>query len=224
MYALAAAEEARIRPLDESFPGSLDSKRGRRHARRDDRGEQVADDHVLETERLRLVPFGVDDVDALHELWTDPAVRRYLWDDEVIPRSTAEEIVTASTRDFARSGYGFWSLWSRDGVGALMGFCGFRRFEETDTPELLYGILPAHWGRGYVTEAGHAVIRHGFERCGFTRILAATDTPNQSSVQVMQRLGMVFEARREFHGLDTVFYTLSPEDYADHLALATPTP
>jgi ribosomal-protein-alanine N-acetyltransferase len=183
----------------------------------------VADDHVLETERLRLSPFGVGDVDALHVLWTDPDVRRYLWDDEVIPRSTAEEIVAGSAADFAARGYGFWSLWPRDG-GALMGFCGFRRFEATDAPELLYGILPPWWRRGYVTEAGHAVIRFGFERCGFTRIVAATDTPNQSSVQVMQRLGMVFEARREFHGLDTVFYALSPQDYADHLALAAPTP
>ena len=33
----------------------------------------------------------------------------------------------------------------------------------------------------------------------------------------MQRLGMVFEGRREFHGLDTVFYRLSSEDYAEHL-------
>ena len=178
------------------------------------------DEHLIETQRLLLVPFAADDVEALHELWTDPDVRRYLWDDVVIPRSTAEEIVASSARDFAERGFGFWALYARDGSEDLMGFCGFRRFEGSDTPELLYGILPRYWGRGFVTEAGHAVIRHGFEHCGFERILGATDTPNQSSVRVMQRLGMVFDVRREFHGLDTVFYTLSPEDYADHLALA----
>lgn len=177
-------------------------------------------ERVIETERLLLVPFAAGDVDALHELWTDPAVRLYLWDDVVIPRSTAEEIVAGSARDFEERGFGFWALYLLDGSDELMGFCGFRTFEGTETPELLYGILPRFWGRGFVTEAGHAVIRHGFEHCGFERILGATDTPNQSSVRVMQRLGMVFEDRREFHGLDTVFYSLTPQDYADHLALA----
>lgn len=182
--------------------------------------DEGPDARVIETERLLLRPFAEDDVDALHQLWTDPAVRRYLWDDVVIPRSTAEEIVAGSARDFAEHGFGFWALYARDGGEDLMGFCGYRTFEDTDTPELLYGILPRFWGRGYVTEAGHAVIRYGFESCGFERIVGATDTPNQSSVQVMQRLGMVFDARREFHGLDTVFYSLTPQDYADHLALA----
>ena len=178
---------------------------------------------VVETERLLLVPFKQGDVDALHALWTDPDVRRYLWDDVVIPRTTAEEIVTASEADFRARGYGFWSLYRReDPEGGLIGFCGFRPFEGSDVPELLYGILPSFWGRGLVTEAGRAAIRFGFERCSMARIVAATDTPNQSSVQVMQRLGMVFEARREHHGLDTVFYALSPEDYADHLALSAP--
>lgn len=182
------------------------------------------DDRIIETERLLLVPFAAEDVDALHRLWIDPAVRRYLWDDVVIPRSTAEEIVAASARDFDDRGYGFWALYLREGGDDLMGFCGFRTFEESDMPELLYGILPGYWGRGFVTEAGHAVIRYGFEACGFERIVGATDTPNQSSVQVMQRLGMVFDERREFHGLDTVFYSLTPEDYADHLALAASSP
>ena len=42
---------------------------------------------TLETERLILRPWSLDDIDALHQIWTDPQVRRYLWDDEVIPLS-----------------------------------------------------------------------------------------------------------------------------------------
>ena len=180
-------------------------------------------DFVVETERLHLAPFTQTDVDALHALWTDPDVRRYLWDDIVIPRSKAEEIVAASEAGFRSRGYGFWSLHRRTSPeGALIGFCGFRPFEGSDVPELLYGILPSYWGRGLVTEAGRAAIQFGFERCKMPRIVAATDTPNQSSVQVRQRLGMVFESRREHRGLDTVFYARSPEDYADHLAFAVP--
>lgn len=179
----------------------------------------------LETARLRLTPFAPEHVERLHTLWTDPDVRRYLWDDEVIPLEKAERIVEESRRTFREQGFGLWALFPRAVADApappdrLLGFCGFRPFEGGDQPELLYGILPEHWGKGLVTEACHAVIRHGFGACALCRIIAATDTPNQSSVRVMQRIGMVFEARREYHGLDTVIYALSPEDYADHLEL-----
>jgi ribosomal-protein-alanine N-acetyltransferase len=174
--------------------------------------------HELATDRLRMTPFEPGQVDALHRLWTDPEVRRYLWDDEVIPRQRVLEIVLASQGTFREHGWGFWSLFVADAPDELMGFCGFRPFERGPEPELLYGILPAWWGEGLVTEAGTAAIRYGFETCGFERIVAATDTPNQSSVRVMQRLGMVFDGRREYHGLDTVFYALTPEDWAEHLA------
>jgi hypothetical protein len=39
----------------------------------------------------RDVPFASEDLDALHALWTDPDVRRYLWDDIVISRERAAE-------------------------------------------------------------------------------------------------------------------------------------
>lgn len=171
----------------------------------------------LDTERLRLTPFTMDHLDALHALWTDPEVRRYLWDDEVISRERAAGVITDSERKFAEHGYGFWAMLLREEADVLVGFCGYRSFEDSGEPELLCGILPRYWGKGLVSEAGHAVIRDGFERCGFKRIIAATDTPNQSSVRVMQRLGMVFLRRGTFHGLDTVFYELTPEDYAEHL-------
>jgi hypothetical protein len=41
----------------------------------------------------RDVPFASEDLDALHALWTDPDVRRYLWDDIVISRERAAETV-----------------------------------------------------------------------------------------------------------------------------------
>ncbi|MCC5888169.1 MAG: GNAT family N-acetyltransferase [Gammaproteobacteria bacterium] len=183
--------------------------------------------YELDTERLRLTPFTMDHLDALHALWTDPDVRRYLWDGEVISRERAAEVIADSERNFAQRGFGFYAmlLGSDDSTDVavreneVVGFCGYRVFEDSGEPELLYGILPRYWGKGLVTEAGHAVIRDGFERNGFSRIIAATDTPNQSSVKVMQRLGMVFLKRGKFHGLDTVFFELTPDDYAAHQAL-----
>jgi len=50
----------------------------------------------LATRRLLLEPFRPEHVDFLHDLWTEPDVRRYLWDDRVIARDEVVEIVAAS--------------------------------------------------------------------------------------------------------------------------------
>jgi ribosomal-protein-alanine N-acetyltransferase len=167
---------------------------------------------VLTTQRLRVRPISREDVDALHELWTIPAVRRYLWDDRVLARETVEEIVARSCESFAERGFGYFALEFRDRAG-LVGFCGHRVSEDADDIELLYGIHPRYWGEGLVAEAASAVLSYGFATCGMDRVVAATDTPNQQAVRVLQKLGMVFEERREFHGLDTVFYSMSRSDF-----------
>ncbi|MDH3641664.1 MAG: GNAT family N-acetyltransferase [Gammaproteobacteria bacterium] len=168
----------------------------------------------LSTERLILRPIANSDLAALHEFWNEPDVRRYLWDDQHLSREAVGRIVAASEACFTELGSGFFAIEVAKNPGMLVGFCGHRRFEDGDQVELLFGILPDFWGEGYVTEAAIAVLRFGFENCGIDRVVAAADTPNQRSVRVLQRLGMIFEERREFHGLDTVFYSMSESDFA----------
>jgi RimJ/RimL family protein N-acetyltransferase len=50
---------------------------------------------TIDTPRLRLRPCTADDVPALHALWTDPDVRRHLWDGEVISPERAAATVAA---------------------------------------------------------------------------------------------------------------------------------
>jgi len=166
----------------------------------------------LSTERLVLRPISSADVDVLHTFWTDPAVRRYLWDNEVISRDRVVDIVGNSEASFVDFGYGLFAIELAAVRGQLIGFCGLRRMPDDGEVELLYGILPRYWGEGLVAEAAREVLRHGFRVCGLRRILGITDTPNQRSVRVLQRLGMVFEQRRQHKGLDTVVYSISSED------------
>ena len=174
--------------------------------------DALASSPVLTTTRLRLRPITLEDADALHALWTIPAVRRYLWDDQVLSRDSVVEIVMGSCSNFEQRGYGYFAL-ELLGREGLVGFCGYRGADDGTDVELLYGIHPQHWGEGLVAEAARAVLRHGFERCGMPRVVAATDTPNQQAVRVLQKLGMVFECRRQFHGLDTVFYSMDRKDF-----------
>jgi RimJ/RimL family protein N-acetyltransferase len=166
--------------------------------------------HHLVTARLELRPCGPDDVDALHALWTDPDVRRYLWDGEVIPRERAAGIVAESAASFVREGFGQW-LVRRAGAPEPVGFCGLRR--AGDEVELLYGLWPAHQGVGLAAEAARAVLRHGFASVGLARIVARTDPPNRASVRVMERLGMRFEWERVLSGMPTLQYAIAREEF-----------
>mgnify|MGYP003694041961 CR=1 FL=1 len=149
---------------------------------------------------------------ALHRLWTDPDVRRYLWDDQVIDRQLAEATMQASIDCTADHGFGHWAV-CPSGSDTLIGFCGAKFMEDTTEVELLYGLAPAYWKQGLATEAAHAMLRFGFEELNFARMYAITDAPNSASMAVMQRLGMRFEKRYVLHGLDSVRYVIARADY-----------
>ncbi len=168
----------------------------------------------LETARLTLSPFTQADQPALTDLWHDPQVRRYLWDDQLVSDAQVRDIVGASDACFRAHGVGMYTIRDASDPAELIGFCGLREFEAPATLELLYGMYPRYWGRGLVTEAARCVLQHGFEASSCEAITAATDTPNQASVQVLRKLGMNFVERKRWHGLDTVFFSLTRDELA----------
>ncbi len=157
-------------------------------------------------------PCAASDIDDLHRLWTDPQVRKYLWDDQIIPRELAEEVVGSSLASFASHNLGFLSVFFKD-EEELIGFCGFRHFGDPPQVEILYGIAPAHWGKGLATEAARAVLRFGFEEIQLDHIYAGADPPNLSSFRVMERCGMKFDRQVTVNGLEAIYYALARQDF-----------
>ena len=179
---------------------------------------------ILTTERLQLRPLAADDLDAFHRLCAQPGVRRYLFDDDIISRDVAAEIVQTSAAYFADNGYGLWAMRRRDGVTVeekgeeeIRGACGFWFFHEPPEFELLYLLSEDYWGQGLAVEAARAVMNYGFEKLGFDRIQASTDAPNSASIRVMEKLGMSFLRRRaadSADALDTIFYAVTSQAFA----------
>ena len=172
----------------------------------------------IETVRLRLHPASMADLDALHDLWTDARVRRYLWDGETISRRRARAAIEASIESFARHGFGLWVTQERAGEVPI-GFCGLLYSDEAPEVEVLYGISPPFWGCGLAAEAAIAVLRYGFEAVGLQRIVASVDTPNVASLRVLEKAGMRYEKREAHGGQDLTYYAISRDDF---LARAAP--
>ncbi len=162
----------------------------------------------LTTGRLELVPFAEEHLDVLHALWIDADVRRYLWDDRIISRQEATDVIKASRASFEQDGFGFWLLISRDG-GKTAGFAGLRRFGDDGEIEILYGLAPGVWGRGLATEASRRVLRFAFKDLKLSEVFAGADPPNTRSFRVMKRLGFEFRGRRLIGGIETDYYSIT---------------
>jgi ribosomal-protein-alanine N-acetyltransferase len=165
------------------------------------------DTHDLATPRLRLSPLQPSEAGALHEIWTEPEVRLFLWDEQILPPEQTAEIVERSSELFREQGYGLWAIRLRLNDD-LIGFGGFWHFREPPELELILGVAPWLHGTGIATEAGTALIRHAFDELGFTEVRGSADVANTASVRLMEKLGMQQERRATVQGLDTVFYSL----------------
>jgi [ribosomal protein S5]-alanine N-acetyltransferase len=167
---------------------------------------------AIETARLRLDPIMPGDGEALHALWTLPEVRRHLWDDRVVNREETAAILRRSRRLFAARGFGLWSVREKP-APELVGFGGYWYFRDPPELELVLGLRPDRWRRGLATEAGHALIRHGFDALGFSEVRGSADARNTASIHLMQRLGMGCR-RAVAAGCDTVFYRIARDAWA----------
>jgi [ribosomal protein S5]-alanine N-acetyltransferase len=155
---------------------------------------------ILRTPRLTLLPYTENDIDALHTIWTDPEVRRYLWDDIVIPRERAAEVVLDSIASARMHGIGYWTVRTR-AEGAVIGDCGFRFFDGPDAIELLYSLARSHWGQGLAFEGSQAALAYAWTSTPFERVYAKIDTPNEASIGLVRRLG--FDWVSSANGLET---------------------
>jgi len=170
----------------------------------------------LETERLILRPFTMDDLEELHRLvYADPEVATR-WAGRT---KTLDEISDSFARKVRqREGEpGFLAIVLKKG-GALLGLSGFQRYmpgEDTsyivleDAPsrigqdpdfievELTYALGREHWKKGYATEAAKALIEYGFKELRIGRMVNSVSGENVDSVNLMRRLG--FRIERNLH-------------------------
>jgi len=126
--------------------------------------------------KLRAVTAA--DGEALHAIFTQPGVRKFLFDDVLLTREQTQGHVEAATMHDA------WVVCEDDRV---VGFVSLRPTGED--VELMVAISEACWGRGLAHAAASAALRHGFEIQGRKRVLAAVDLPNERSHKLMKRLG-----------------------------------
>lgn len=145
---------------------------------------------VLETSRLTMRPWRVDDQDAFYALNIEPEVQKFL---SPLTRAGSDQLLERIGEQFAERGWGFWALQERDS-GSLIGMCGIAplTWEAPFGPavELSWRLSQAWQGKGYAREAAEASVHFGLKLLKLDRLVAFTAPANTASWGLMERLGM----------------------------------
>jgi RimJ/RimL family protein N-acetyltransferase len=73
----------------------------------------------------------------------------------------------------------------------LIGGCSVAITDEAAKQGFIgYVLHRAHWGKGYATECGRALLSLGFGELGLHRIWTDCDTENRASARVLEKIGM----------------------------------
>jgi ribosomal-protein-alanine N-acetyltransferase len=148
---------------------------------------------MLETDRLILRPFTLDDADAWLPLISLPEIIRYTGDPPGASREQARELLrTRPLRDYAVHGYGRMAVIEKSS-GRLVGFSGFKYVDDLQQVDIGYRFLPDCWGKGYATESAQALMAQGPCEHGFKRIVGTVHPDNPASGRVLEKLGLRYE-------------------------------
>jgi len=164
----------------------------------------------IETGRLLLRPFRLDDLDGLAALFSDPDVMRYVGTGLPIRLDETDRALKSIIKHWDQHGFGRWAVLDKTSR-QFVGFGGLRWL--FDTPEVVYHFSKPNWGKGLATELARASLRFGFEDRGFHRIVAVAKPENKPSIHVMEKLGMHFEMYTTYYNIDVIQYEIKRDEF-----------
>ncbi len=173
---------------------------------------------TLETERLSLRQFHIQDARRVQQLAGAPELAKSTFLPHPYKNGIAERWIMSLIDDFRNDRVVNFAM-ELKASGELIGSIGIVLEMQHNRGDLGYWVGMPYWGSGYCTEAGHAVVRYGFEDLKLNRLAAPHFANNPASGRVLQKLGMMHEGTRKQHYyrfgeyLDAELYGLVREDY-----------
>jgi [ribosomal protein S5]-alanine N-acetyltransferase len=170
---------------------------------------------ILETERLILRTWLLNDLRDFFGIYGDPEVWRYVDPNGLLKSEDAARRPLQRAIAYAHEhGFCHWAVVEKS-RGRVIGACGFNLFEGGPRLELVYHFARLYWGRGFATEAARACLRYAFEKLKAPAVVASADPQNTASRRVLEKIGFLQEESMRRADLDDVFYLVSPEGIAD---------
>lgn len=167
---------------------------------------------MLETERLLMRKFTLEDLDKLIELRSDDEVIKYLGGRTLQNPKAIEKRLRFYLDCYAKFNFGMCALVRKE-TGEMFGWSGLQPLDGTTEIEVGYGMIKKFWGMGIGYECARAWLDYGFNTVGLERIVAVAAPENTGSWRIMEKCGMRYEKTETHYGMQCVFYAISKSEY-----------
>ena len=174
----------------------------------------------METTRLILRPFVLEDAQAMYENWaSDPEVTKFLSWPTYKSVDAAHEILGIWTKQYPDNSFYQWAIELKE-IGQPIGSISVVNHDDrVDMAEIGFCIGRNWWGQGIMTEALQAVMEFLFEEVEAQRIEAGHDPNNPASGAVQRKCGLKYEGTfrrriRSNQGItDVAWYAILKEEW-----------
>lgn len=149
----------------------------------------------LETSRLILRKFKIEDAEAMYKNWaSDKEVVKYLTWPAHDSISVTKEVLKEWTKNYSRKDYYQWAIVLKEKGFEPIGSIGVNYYDDDiSMVHIGYCIGRQWWHNGITSEALQCVMKFLFEKVGVKRIESRHDPRNQNSGEVMKKCGMKYE-------------------------------
>jgi len=149
----------------------------------------------LETDRLILRRFIMEDADAMYNNWAnDPEVTKYLTWPHHKTVEMSHTVLGDWISQYCKDDFYQWAIILKENLDEPIGTISV--VHKNDAIEMVhigYCIGKRWWKRGITSEALTALIKFFFEEVGVNRIESRHDPRNPNSGKVMMKCGLKYE-------------------------------
>ncbi|MGB5205234.1 MAG: GNAT family N-acetyltransferase [Eudoraea sp.] len=170
---------------------------------------------VIETPRLYLREFLLNDAENIWELNSDPEVIKYTGDP---PFETIEKarVFLNNYMEYKKNGFGRWAVITKSS-NTFIGWCGLK-LNEQNMVDIGFRFFKKEWNKGYATEAANACLEHGFLNLNLNEIIGRVAWENKASIKVLEKLSMQYWKRDSCKGIEnSLYYKISKEQYLQNI-------
>lgn len=153
---------------------------------------------ILETERLILRQFTLDDAAFILELLNTPTWLQFIGDRNVHSIEDAENyLLNGSMKSYAENGFGFYAVVEKASE-LTIGMCGLIKRDTLPDIDIGFAFLPNLISKGFGFEIASATLDYALNVLKIKRIVAIVNPDNEKSIGLIKKIGMQFEEMIKF--------------------------
>ena len=159
----------------------------------------------LETDRLIMRMWRVQDFEPYFEVCSDPQVMHFLGAGKPLDRVETWRHMAFMAGHWQLLGFGPFAI-EEKATGQFVGRVGFLNPEGWPAFELGWTLSRKFWGRGYASEAARRALAYAFDELDKDHVISLIDPQNINSIKVAERLGEKVEGKTDLFGREVLIY------------------